>query len=202
MKRFVMIAVVAVAVGLLASEKASAQIVYSYTAPVRGGAAAGNAYTGSSGTSYFSTYYSPYSGSMWGRTRYTISFGQAYGRSYRTTAVRGVMSQNTGFFMPGLSFNPYNGGSLGLNMFPGFGTGNTYRFYGYNPGAYMGSSGVWPDVWIHGQPDVWVRRLLGTPLVVAAKKSTDRMGRGIHPAALLNSRSRNTLATLGFTLRP
>jgi len=40
-----------------------------------------------------------------------------------------VMSTNTNFYMPGFYFNPYNGG-LGLNMFPGFGTGNTYPFYG------------------------------------------------------------------------
>ncbi|HSQ57144.1 MAG TPA: hypothetical protein VLM40_15580 [Gemmata sp.] len=140
MKRFFVAAVAAITLGLVASEKASAQIVYNYTRATPGGYAAGGGYSTPYASQVYRTFYSPYTGTMWGRTLYTNSFGQAYGRSYRSSPVVGTMSQNTGFFMPGLAFNPYNGGSLGLNMFPGFGMGSTYQFYGYNPGAYYGYS--------------------------------------------------------------
>jgi len=129
MKRFVLAAAVAVAAGLATAGKADAQIVYSYSRPAPGGVVNGGAIVGPTAAQTYSTYYSPFTGTMWGRALYQNSLGTTYNRSYTYNPAFGVMSTNTNFYMPGFYFNPYNGG-LGLNMFPGFGTGNTYPFYG------------------------------------------------------------------------
>ena len=129
MRRFFLSAVIAVAGSLAAAETASAQIVYNYTRPAPGGIVNGGVIAGPTASQSFSTYYSPFTGTIYSRALYKNSFGQAYGRSYNYNPAQGIVSTNTGFYMPGLYFNPYNL-SLGLNMHPNFGMGNTYRFYG------------------------------------------------------------------------
>jgi hypothetical protein len=129
MKRFVVAAVTAVVVGLVGSEKADAQIVYNYSRPAPGGVVNGGTIIGPTASQTYSTYYSPFTGTMWGRSLYRNSFGQTYGRSYNYNPGFGVLNQTSNFYSPGFYFNPYSGG-LGLNFVPGFGVGNTYQFYG------------------------------------------------------------------------
>jgi hypothetical protein len=129
MRHFFLTAVVAVAAAMATAAQADAQIVYNYTRPAPGGVVNGGAAIGPTAASYYSTYYSPFTGTIYSRALYKNSFGQAYGRSYNYNPVQGILSTNTGFFGPGLYFNPYNL-SLGLNMHPNFGMGNTYQFYG------------------------------------------------------------------------
>jgi hypothetical protein len=132
MTRFVLSAAIAAVAAVATSSTANAQIVYNYTRPAPGGVVSGNVAIGPTAATSFSTYYSPFTGTMASRALYRNSFGQAYGSNYLYNPALGVVSRNVGFYQPGFYFNPYAGGSFGLTVAPGFGAwSQSYRFYGY-----------------------------------------------------------------------
>jgi len=81
MKRFVVAAALAVAVGLGTSGKADAQIVYGYSMPTYNGVVSGGTAYTPFGVQSFQKYYSPYLGS-YGNLYAANMFGQAYARSF------------------------------------------------------------------------------------------------------------------------
>jgi hypothetical protein len=94
MNRFLIAGVLAVALGLGASNTAHAQIVYGYSVPVYGGVETmGTVYTPFGGQT-FSNFYSPFTGSTYGQT-YATNYGGA-------TAI-----QNYGY-------NPFTGAAFTL----------------------------------------------------------------------------------------
>src|SRR5262245_3063858 len=105
MKRFVVAAALAVALGLGFASKADAQIVYGYTVPNAGGVVSAGQIYGPGGFKTYNNYYSPFTGVMAGQVYGTNMWGQSFGRTYGYNPWTG-MSYNSGFYQPNY-FNPY-----------------------------------------------------------------------------------------------
>jgi hypothetical protein len=113
MKRFVIAAALAVAIGLGYSNTAGAQIVYGYAAPSGAGVATGRTVIVPGAVQMQNNYYSPLTGAMMGQT-YTQNFlGQANTMSYGYNPLTG-MGYRTGFYQPNVYFNPYGGVNYGV----------------------------------------------------------------------------------------
>src|SRR5262245_60635368 len=112
MKRFIVAAALAVAIGFGTSVKADAQIVYGYNRPVGTGVVSGGTTFVPGGFQRFQNYYSPFTGVMTNQTYGQNFLGQAYGSSYGYNPWTG-MSYQSGFYQPNYWFNPYGGYSYG-----------------------------------------------------------------------------------------
>ncbi len=113
MKRFVVAAALAVALGLGSAGTADAQIVYGYTVPAPGGIVRGGTVIGPGAAKNFQSYYSPFTGTVQRQVQYADVFGRSYGSSYGYNPWTGG-AYNTGYFNPG--FNP----GLNPGFYPGF----------------------------------------------------------------------------------
>ena len=95
MKRFVVVAALAAALGLGTSGQADAQIVYnSYTVPNASGVVTGGTVLMPGGYRTFNNYYSPFTGVMAGQSYSTNVFGQAAVRNYGYHAFTGMGYRN------------------------------------------------------------------------------------------------------------
>jgi hypothetical protein len=110
MKRFVIAAALAVVLGLGASGKASAQIVYGYSAPVPGGIATTGTVITPGGYQTFDRFTSPFgvTGDVYG----TNIFGQSFGRSYWFNPWSNL-GYRTGFYQPNYFIWPNGGFTYG-----------------------------------------------------------------------------------------
>lgn len=109
MKRFVIAAAVAVAIGFGTAGTADAQIVYGYNRPVGGGVATGATVMSPGVYQTYNSYYNPYSGVMQRQVYGSNWLGQTYGRSYSYNPWTG-MSTNYGFYQPNYFATPYSYG--------------------------------------------------------------------------------------------
>jgi hypothetical protein len=108
MKRFVVAAALAVALGLGYSGKADAQIVYGYTVPNAGGVVSGGTVLVPGGYQTFNNYYSPFTGVVTRQVYGQDVFGQSFGRSSGYNSFTG-MGYRSGFYQPNAFVNPFGG---------------------------------------------------------------------------------------------
>jgi hypothetical protein len=108
MKRFVVAAAVAVALGLGTASKADAQIVYSYNVPNAGGVVTGGTVLTPGGYKTFSNYYSPFTGVVQRQVYGSNIFGQSFGRSYGYNPWTGIR-YGSGFYQPNYYAYPFGG---------------------------------------------------------------------------------------------
>jgi hypothetical protein len=111
MKRFVIAAAFAVILGLGTSGKASAQIVYGYSAPVPGGVATTGTVVSPTGYTTFDRFYSPFNG-VTGDVYGTNIFGQSFGRSYAYNPWTNL-GYRSGFYQPNYYAFPFGGYTYG-----------------------------------------------------------------------------------------
>jgi hypothetical protein len=126
MKRFVVTATLAVALGLGYSGRADAQIIYGYSAPTVSNTMAGGSVLMPVQPGMFNTFSSPLQGVML-QPSINPNFGTPYGFNRFTGMGFNGMSFNNGFVQPNMFGNPYFGNPLGgfnRNMsFMGMGMG-------------------------------------------------------------------------------
>ena len=112
MKRFIVAAALAVALGFGNSSKADAQIVYGYSRPVGSGIASTGTVMVPGGYQTYNSFYSPFTGAMANQVYSQNFLGQVYGRTYGYNPYTGL-SYNSGFYRPNAWFNPYGGYNYG-----------------------------------------------------------------------------------------
>ena len=108
MKRFIVAAALAVALGLGTSSKASAQIVYGYSVPNAGGVVNGGTVFVPGGYKTFENFYSPFTGVTMGNVYGTNVFGQSFGKSYTYNPWLNL-GYRTGYVRPSPLVNPLGG---------------------------------------------------------------------------------------------
>jgi hypothetical protein len=114
MKRFVVAAVLAVALGFGFAGTAGAQIVYGYTLPAPGGGYMSNGQIYAPGAyKTYSTYYSPLTGGLVGQSYYNNIWGQAMINNYGYNPWTGT-SYRYGTYQPNYYANPYLGYNYGF----------------------------------------------------------------------------------------
>ena len=107
MKRIVVAAVAAAALGFTTASRADAQIVYGYSSGYAPGGVVSNTTYGVPGlyTENFSTYYSPYSG-LYRQMNYADVTGLNYARSSVYNPYLNL-GYRTGYYQPGPYVNPF-----------------------------------------------------------------------------------------------
>jgi hypothetical protein len=113
MKRFVVAAVLAVALGFGFAGTAGAQIVYGYTLPTAGGYMSSGQVFAPGAYKTYNTFYSPLTGAMMGQSYTTNMWGQSLTRNYGYNPWMGT-SYRSGFYQPNYVMNPYMGYNYGF----------------------------------------------------------------------------------------
>lgn len=112
MKRFLIAAAFAVALGLGTSSKAHAQIVYGYSVPTIGGVETAGTVVSPLGTKTFTNFYNPFTGASVGQSYTTNIFGAANTRVYGYNPWNGLR-YGSGFYQPNAVTMPFNGVNYG-----------------------------------------------------------------------------------------
>jgi hypothetical protein len=107
MKRFLLAAVIAVALGHVSADKADAQIVYGYTGPTYGGVTTSRTVIGPTWGQTYGGYYSPYTGFRTGQAYATSVYGPTYARAYGYNPWTGT-GYNDGYYYPS-PVSPFGG---------------------------------------------------------------------------------------------
>lgn len=113
MKRFVVAAVAAVAVGLGTAGTAGAQIVYGYNNTYGGAYNVGRTFVTPGAYQTFNSYYSPFTGNLQRQVLYSDIFGNSYGRALGYSPFTGG-GYNYGFYRPNPYLNPFGGYNYGF----------------------------------------------------------------------------------------
>ncbi|MBA4065565.1 MAG: hypothetical protein C0501_17995 [Isosphaera sp.] len=113
MRKFVVAAVAAVAVGLGTAGTADAQLVYGYTGPAGNGFVNNRALVTPGTFQTYNSFASPFYGTFQKQATYSDIFGNAAGRAYGFNPYTG-QSYSYGFYRPNPFFNPYGGYNYGF----------------------------------------------------------------------------------------
>jgi len=140
--KFFVAATLAVAFGFGTADKADAQIVYGYSAPVGGGVYSTGTIYNNFGTAYksYESFYSPFTGIAQKQVYGADVFGNSFGRSSGYNNFTG-QSYRGGFYQPNPYVNPFGGtnyGSFNNGFNNGFNYGGNYPNFNSMPSVFYG----------------------------------------------------------------